>query len=70
MERKYKIVDGHIIVKNPFSQEMPIAKIILKSNKTTYRFDGRYDGQHSVSAKALRLMEKDSEGDDEKTDQS
>lgn len=66
MERKIKHVNGHIVVKNPLAQELPSMATTFKSGKTTYRFSGRYDGRHSVSAKVLRLMEKDGKNEDEK----
>jgi len=66
MERKIKIVNGSIVVKNPFAWELPRTTITIKSGKTTYRFTGRYDGVHSVPAKILRLMKKGGENDSEK----
>jgi len=70
MEKNWKIVDDHIVVKTPLSQELPTMKITLQSGKTTYRFSGSYDGKHSVSAKVLRLMDKDGENDGEKSSES
>ena len=68
MEKNWKIVDGHIVAKVPLSQELPTMKIELHSGRTTYRFSGSYDGTRSLSAKVLRLMDKDGDVDGEKTD--
>ncbi|MBQ7231975.1 MAG: recombinase family protein [Bacillales bacterium] len=56
-ERKRKIKDGHIVVKNPLYQELPIHEITIQSGKTLYRFTGSYDGKRSLPHKVLRLME-------------
>ena len=56
MERKRKIKDGHIVVKNPLYQEMPKQEVAIKSGKTLYRFTGSYDGERSLPHKVLRLM--------------
>ena len=63
MNRNRKIVDGHYVAKVLLSQELPAIHISLQSGRTTYRFRGSYDGQRSLSAKALRLMDKDSDDD-------
>ncbi len=67
MKRTYKMINGHIVVKNPLMQELPALAIRLKSGRTTYRFCGSYDGRRSISAKVLRLMEQDGDVDGEKT---
>lgn len=56
MERKRKIKDGQIVVKNPLYQELPTHEITIKSGRTCYRFTGSYDGKRSLSHKVLRLM--------------
>ncbi len=61
------MVNGHIVAKVPFSQELPTMKITLKASRTTYRFGGSYDGNRSVSAKVLRLMDKGGDNNDEKS---
>ncbi|MDR2931678.1 MAG: hypothetical protein LBV27_01090 [Oscillospiraceae bacterium] len=66
MEKKYRYVNGRLVVKNALAPMLPTVQTTLKSGKTTYRFNGSYDGIHSISAKILRLMEKDGEKGDEK----
>ncbi len=56
MERKRKIKDGQIVVKNPLYQELPKHEVTIKSGRTCYRFTGSYDGQRSLPHKVLRLM--------------
>ena len=57
MERKRKIKDGHIVVKNPLYQELPTHEVTMQSGRTLYRFTGSYDGSRSLPHKVLRLME-------------
>ena len=59
MERKRKIKDGQIVVKNPLYQELPTHEVMIKSGRTLYRFTGSYDGQKSLPSKVLRLMEQE-----------
>ena len=59
MERKRKIKDGHIVVKNPLYQELPRHEVTIKSGRTLYRFTGSYDGKYSLPSKVLRLMERE-----------
>ncbi|MDD3192869.1 MAG: hypothetical protein PHE47_03315 [Oscillospiraceae bacterium] len=59
MERKRKIVNGHIVVRNPLAYELPTHEVVIKSGRTTYRFTGSYDGQKSLPSKIFRLMEHD-----------
>lgn len=59
MERKWKIVNGHIVVKNPLAYEIPKREVVIKSGRTLYRFTGSYDGQRALLSKVLRLMERD-----------
>ena len=57
MERKRKIKDGQIVVKNPLYQELPTHEITMQSGRTLYRFTGSYDGKRSLPHKVLRLIE-------------
>jgi len=59
MERKRKIKNGHIVVKNPFAYELPKREVVIKSGRTLYRFTGSYDGQRALPSKVLRLMDQD-----------
>ena len=59
MERKRKIKNGHIVVKNPLAYELPKREVVIKSGRTLYRFTGSYDGQRALTSKVLRLMEQD-----------
>ena len=59
MERKRKIVNGHIVVKNPLAYELPKREVVIKSGRTLYRFTGSYDGNRALSNKVLCLMERD-----------
>ena len=59
MERKRKIKNGHIVVKNPLAYELPKREVVIKSGRTLYRFTGSYDGQIALPSKVLRLMDQD-----------
>ena len=59
MERKRKIKNGHIVVKNPLAYELPKREVLIKSGRTLYRFTGSYDGQRALPSKVLRLMDQD-----------
>ena len=59
MERKRKIKNGHIVVKNPLAHELPKREVVIKSGRTLYRFAGSYDGQRALPSKVLRLMDQD-----------
>lgn len=59
MERKRKIQNGHIVVKNPLAYELPKREVVIKSGRTLYRFTGSYDGQRALPSKVLRLMDQD-----------
>ena len=59
MERKRKIKNGHIVVKNPLFQELPAHEVAIKSGRTLYRFTGSYDGERSLPHKVLRLMKQE-----------
>jgi len=64
MERKRKIKNGHIVVKNPLAYELPKREVVIKSGRTLYRFTGSYDGQRALPSKVLRLMDQDNLHDD------
>ena len=57
MEKKRKIKDGQIVVKNPLYQELPTHEVTMQSGRTIYLFTGSYDGNRSLPHKVLRLME-------------
>ena len=59
MERKRKIKNGHIVVKNPLAYQLPKREVVIKSGRTLYRFTGSYDGQRALPSKVLRLMDQD-----------
>ena len=59
MERKRKIKNGHIVVKNPLAYELPKREVVIKSGRTLFRFTGSYDGQRALPSKVLRLMDQD-----------
>lgn len=59
MERKRKIKNGHIVVKNPLAYELPKREVVIKSGRTLYRFTDSYDGQRALPSKVLRLMDQD-----------
>ena len=56
MEKKRKIKDGQIVVKNPLYQELPTQEVTMQSGRTLYRFTGSYDGNRSLPHKVLQLM--------------
>ena len=53
--------DGKITVHNYLAAELPAVVNILKSGRTTYRFIGSYDGNHSLPSKLLTHMVKEEE---------
>lgn len=59
MERKRKIKNGHIVVKNQLAYELPKREVVIKSGRTLYRFTGSYDGQRALPSKVLRLIDQD-----------
>lgn len=59
MERKRKIKNGHIVVKNPLAYELPKREDVIKSGRTLSRLTGSYDGQRALPSKVLRLMDQD-----------
>lgn len=66
MKKKYKYENGRLVVENAFAALLPTVQTTLQTGKTIYHFNGSYDGIHSISAKILRLMEKDGEKENEK----
>ena len=56
MEKKRKIKDGQIVVKNPLYQELLEHEATIKSGRTLYHFTGNYDGNRSLSHKVLQLI--------------
>ena len=56
MEKKRKIKDGQIVVKNPLYQELPTHEVTMQSGRTLYRFTGSDDGNRSLPHKVLQLM--------------
>lgn len=64
MEKKRKIKDGHIVVKNALHQELPQHEVTIKSGRTLYRFTGSYGGERSLPHKVLRLMEQEKDKKD------
>ena len=72
-EVKYSIVkrrrickDGRIVVRNFCAAELPKITVTIRSGRTTYRFNGSYDGSKSLPAKLLDHMAKDTEQETEK----
>ena len=53
--------DGHLTVHNYCAMALPQITVTLRSGQTTYRFNGSYDGNHSLPAKLLDRMVKDEE---------
>ena len=59
MDWKRIMKNGHIVVKNSLSYELPKREVVIKSSRTFYRFTGNYDGQRALPSKVLRLMDQD-----------
>ncbi len=60
--RNYTINEnGSIVAHNYCATELPQITVTLRSGKTTYRFNGNYDGIRSLSGKLLDQMAKDNE---------
>ena len=53
--------DGTITVHNYLAAELPVVINTVKSGRTTYRFIGSYDGNHSLPSKLLDHMMKEDE---------
>lgn len=58
MERKLKIGNGHIVVKNPLYQEIPKHEVTIRSDRTVYCFAGNYDEERALSEKTLYPMKR------------
>lgn len=63
MKRK-RNKDGHIVVKVPFSLELPQVTLKRKIGGTEYSISGSYDGKRTLPAKLLRLMVWDGDNHD------
>lgn len=48
--------DGRIAVRNYCAAELPKITVTIRSGRTTYRFNGSYDGTRSLSGKLLTHM--------------
>ena len=60
--RNYTINEnGSIVVHNYCAIALPQITVTLRSGQTTYRFNGSYDGNRSLSAKLLGHMAADHE---------
>ena len=55
MKRK-RNKDGHIVVKVPFSAELPQGKLKREISGTEYSISGSYDGKRTLPSKLLTLM--------------
>ena len=55
MKRKHN-KDGHIVVKIPFSAELPQVKLTRKIGGTEYSIFGSYDGKRTLPSKLLKFM--------------
>ena len=53
--------NGNIVAHNYCAAELPKITVTIHSGQTTYRFNGSYDGTHSLPSKILDHMAKDSE---------
>lgn len=48
--------DGRIVVRNYCAAELPKITVTIRSGRTTYRFNGSYDGTCSLPGKILTHM--------------
>ena len=48
--------DGRIAVRNYCAAELPKITVTIRSGRTTYRFNGSYDGTRSLPGKLLTQM--------------
>ncbi len=63
----YKIAsDGEITAPNYLAAALPSVTVRIKSGRTTYHFNGSYDGSKSLPEKLLAHMAKESENESEK----
>ena len=51
--------DGRIAVRNYCAAELPKITVTIRSGRTTYRFNGSYDGTRSLTGKLLTQMAND-----------
>ena len=58
--------DGEITVPNYLAAVLPSVTVRIESGRTTYRFNGSYDGSKSLPEKLLAHMAKESEKESEK----
>ncbi len=58
--------DGEITAPNYLAAELPSVTVCIQSGRTTYRFNGSYDGSKGLPEKLLGHMEKESEKESEK----
>ena len=58
--------DGEITAPNYLSAALPSVTVRIESGRTTYRFNGSYDGSKSLPEKLLAHMAKESEKESEK----
>ncbi len=63
MERK-RNKDGNIVVKVPFSQELPQVKLKREIDRTEYSVSGTYDGKNTLPSNLLHLMVRDGDNHD------
>ena len=58
--------DGEITASNYLATVLPSVTVRIESGRTTYRFNGSYDGSKSLPEKLLCHMAKESEKESEK----
>lgn len=58
--------DGEITAPNYLAAVLPSITVCIESGRTTYRFNGSYDGSKSLPEKLLAHMAKESEKESEK----
>ena len=58
--------DGEITAPNYLAAVLPSVTVRIESGRTTYRFNGSYDGSKSLPEKLLVHMAKESEKESEK----
>ncbi len=63
MKRK-RNKDGNIVVKVPFSQELPQVTLKREIGGTEYSVSGSYDGKNTLPSKLLSLMVWDGDNHD------
>ena len=58
--------DGEITAPNYLAAVLPSVTVHIESGRTTYRFNGSYDGSKSLPEKLLAHMARESEKESEK----